>query len=126
SERLTAQSQGHPYVPRQHPNRKLNELLAKKYVYDDPNGDPKIKQALHVFNDLLADARYRPVTLVGQMLWNQHCNALEDAVFHKNTAREALTQAEGIVQQQLDAGLQPRKGIRLEWSWLLIPYVLLV
>jgi multiple sugar transport system permease protein len=126
SERLTYLSQGRTYVPRQHPNIAINEWLAKHYVYDDPNADPKLKQGLKVFNDLLPVARFRPVSMVGMMLWNQQITAMEDAIFHKATAQEALDQGTALVQHQLDLGLAPPRGIQLKWSWFLWPYALLV
>lgn len=82
SQRLTAHSQGRAFVPRQHPNRKINDWLTKKYVDDDPNTDPQVRKAVHVFNDLLSESRYRPVTMVGQLLWNQHITAMENGIFH--------------------------------------------
>ena len=126
SQRLTAHSQGRAFVPRQHPNKKINEWLTKKYVDDDPNTDPQVRKAVHVFNDLLPASRYRPVTMVGQLLWNQHISAMENAIFHKMSSKEALDEGTALVQQQLDIGLAPAPGIELKWSWFLLPYAALV
>jgi multiple sugar transport system permease protein len=126
SERLTDLSQGRSFVPRQVPNKAINAWLAKTYVYDDPTTDPKIKQATRIFNDLISVARFRPVTMVGQLLWHQQITSMENAIFHKQTAQEALDQGAAIVQRQLDLGLAPPKGVQVRWSWFLWPYVALV
>ena len=123
SQRLTALSQGRSFVPVQHPNIKINDWLAKKYVYDDPASDPKIKQAMQVFNGMIPASRYRPVTMIGQLLWNQQIDAMEDAIFHKLSPQDALDRATMIVQRQLDAALHPPTNVAIQWSWLLIPYL---
>jgi multiple sugar transport system permease protein len=123
SARLTARSQGRTYVPVQHPNIKINEWLAKTYVYDDPATDPKISHALHVFNDLLSVSRYRPVTMVGQLLWVEHINAMENAIFHKMSPQEALDHGTAIVQRELDDALQPAQGWVPDWSIMIGVYV---
>jgi ABC-type sugar transport system permease subunit/ABC-type glycerol-3-phosphate transport system substrate-binding protein len=126
SERLTTLSQGQSFVPRQAPNRAINEWLAKTYVYDDPASDPKVAAALRVFNDLIPEARFRPVTEVGQLLWNQQITCMESAIFHKQTAQEALDQGTALVQRELDTDLAPPKGIPVKLSWFVWPYVGLV
>lgn len=125
-EKLNAQSQGWTFVPRQHPNRVFNERLAKNYVYDDPSTDPKISNAVRVFNDLLKDSRYRPVSMVGQLLWNQQIDAMEDAIFHKRSPKEALDRGTGIVQRQLDQGLSPPRGRPVHWPFFIGLYVAVV
>ncbi|HXB96996.1 MAG TPA: extracellular solute-binding protein [bacterium] len=126
SQRLTAQSQGRAFVPYQHPNRKINDWLAQTYVYDDPNSDPQVKQAMRVFNDLLTKSRYRPVTVVGQLLWNQDNEAFDNAINHKATPKKALDDATAVVQRDLDIALRPPEGVALKWSWILWPYLVLV
>lgn len=126
SAKLTAESQGRAFVPYQHPNMKINAWLTKTYVEDDPRSDPKVKQAMRVFNQLLPLSRFRPVTLVGQLLWNQQITSMEEAIFHKASPQAALREGQALVQKQLDLGLAPPQGKRLKWSWFLLPYGLLV
>jgi ABC-type sugar transport system permease subunit/ABC-type glycerol-3-phosphate transport system substrate-binding protein len=127
SQRLTLASQGRVFVPTQHSNKRINQWLFEKYVYNNPHMDPKVNAAVRVFNDLLEGQPYRPVTAVGQLLWNQHIEATENAIFHKLTPKEALQRATMIVQRDLDRVLHPPSGRRVNWKWFFVLYgVLLV
>jgi ABC-type sugar transport system permease subunit/ABC-type glycerol-3-phosphate transport system substrate-binding protein len=122
SERLNMESQGRVYVPAQRANRKLNDYVFKTYVYDRPEMDSKVKAAVETFNELIDHARYRPVTPVGQVLWNQHIAAMENAIFGKMTPQVALDTANGIVQRQLDTVLRPPQGTPINWTRFFIAY----
>ena len=127
SENFTYLSQGRPFIPRQYPNREQNEWVYEEFVLNNPNLEPKFKQAMRVFNDLLEDSRYRPVTPVGQKLWNAQIWAMEDAIFGKKSSRDALDYYTAIVQRDLDIILSPPKGIAIaSWSWFFWLYGLLV
>ncbi len=127
SENFTYLSQGRPYIPRQYPNRRQNEWVYRTFVLNNPNLEEKFKSAMQVFNDLLENSRYRPVTPVGQKLWNAQIWAMEDAIFHKKTPRAALTYYRDIVQRDLDAILHPPPGKPIRsWTWFFILYVFLV
>lgn len=126
STRLQAASRGQVYVPQQQANRVINEWLAKKYVYDNPAMEPRIKDAVRLYNGLIDVARYRPVTPVGQLLWNEHITAMEAGIFGKSSPRDALVTATRQVQRELDRVLAPPRGPELRWSWLVGIYALLV
>jgi ABC-type sugar transport system permease subunit/ABC-type glycerol-3-phosphate transport system substrate-binding protein len=117
SQRLTVESQGRIFIPSQHPNRKINDWLVEKYVNQKPGMDPKVRDAVKVFNDLLPDARFRPVTPVGQLLWNQHITAMENGIYKKMSAQEALDRGAMIVQRELDVLLAPPKGRVVKWDF---------
>ncbi len=118
SEEYTYAAQGRPFIPRQRPNRAHNEWLQEKYIMENPTLEPKFKQVMTMFNDLLPDSRYRPVTPVGQKLWNAQIWAMEDAIFHKKTAQESLDYYGAIVQRDLDALLHPVAGKPIRsWTW---------
>ncbi len=127
STRLDLAAQGRVFVPTQNANKKINEWLFEKYVYGNPQMDPKIGEAVHVFNDLLEGQPFRPVTPVGQMLWNEHITAMEDAIFHKRSPQQACDTATMIVQRDLDRVLNPPSGEPVNWNWFFVLYgVLLV
>ena len=44
--------------------------------------DPRIGTAVKVFNDMLEGQPYRPVTPVGQLMWNRQLTATDKAIFH--------------------------------------------
>ena len=126
SQRLQCASQGLPFVPTQDPDMKFNRELDAKYIYGDPGVDPKLKQAVTVFNRFLAGSPFRPVTPVGQLMWNQQLSATENAIFHKMTAQQALDRATRTVQRQLDPMLKPPTGQVVHWNWIIYLYVALL
>ncbi len=127
SENFTYLSQGRPYLPRQYPHRAQNEWVYQTYIENNANLAPKFKETMRVFNDLLDASRCRPVTAVGQKLWNAHIWAMEDAVFHKKTPRESLDYYTAIVQRDLDLVLTPPQGTEISsWTWFLWCYGLVI
>ncbi len=118
SENFTALSQGRPFIPRQYPNRAQNEWVFKTYVEDNAALEEKFKDAMRTFNGLMENSRFRPVTPVGQKLWNAQISAMEDAIFQKKSPQEALDYHTAIVQRDLDAVLTPPKGVTVRsWTW---------
>lgn len=117
SERLTNESQGRVFVPTQQANKKINEWLFDRYVNNVAGMDTKVKQAVHVFNDLIPVARFRPVTPVGQLLWNQHIEAMEQAIFKKMTPKAALDRSTMIIQRELNRALAPPRGTPVKWGF---------
>jgi len=126
SERLTNESQGRVYVPTQQANKSINAWLFDRYVNNVPGMDPKVKQAVQVFNELIPLSRYRPVTPVGQLLWNQHIAAMEDAIFHKLTPKASLDLRTKQVQFELDRALSPPQGTPLNWGFFFWLYAALL
>jgi multiple sugar transport system permease protein len=88
--------------------------------------DPKVAAAVRMFNGLLEGQPYRPVTPVGQLLWNQHISATDNALFHKLSPQEALDRATMIVQRDLDRLLSPPQGRVVQWKIFFVLYVVLL
>jgi multiple sugar transport system permease protein len=120
-------SQGRVYLPRMTCDTKVNDYMYATYVAGNPNLSPALKDAFRLCQKMLPDTRYRPVTPVGQLLWNQHVSAFENAVYHKYpTARGALDEATRMVQKELDRYYAPATGVEIQWRWLVIVYLGLV
>src|SRR2546430_16126536 len=125
NERLRLQSIGRIYVPTQNANRHLNQWAFQKYIASDPAIPPKLRDGVKLLNDLIDTSPFRPVTPVGQLLFNEQKRATENAIFHQMSAETALAQSASVVQQQLDRALSPPRGQLVPWKYLLWFYPLL-
>ncbi|MBN2450406.1 MAG: extracellular solute-binding protein [Lentisphaeria bacterium] len=126
SEREIAEAQGRLFIPRQLPLRDLNDHFFEKYVYDNPRIPATVRDGCRVYNKLLPDARFRPVTPVGQLLWNQHAEAMEAALYKRATPKQALDNGTAIVQRDLDRVLSPPKGRPVNWHGFFVLYAALL
>lgn len=150
--REQAESQGGLYLPTTMSNRVLFEQLIRKYIDGNPNVPPAFKRAYAVIKEMMPQTLHRPVTPVGQLLWNQHVEAYDKAVHHNFRAQAqsdmaakvkageatpddvenyemhlALASAQAPVQAQLDEILQPAPAAtQVHWGpWFAI-YALLI
>jgi multiple sugar transport system permease protein len=90
-----------PFVPQLSANRAVNRVVFAKYAPTQP----KFKQAMDLFVSMMDHARFRPVTFVGQRLWDEHVRAFQQATHHATThqtAKEALDEGTRVVQRELD------------------------
>ncbi len=127
SQRLALESQGRVFVPTQNSNKKINQWLYEKYISGNPRMDPRVGTSVSTFNDLLEGQPYRPVTPVGQLLWNQQISAMDNALFHKLTPKQALDQGTEIVQRDLNRIFSPPHSTPVTWKFIFVLYgVLLV
>lgn len=91
--------QGRPfYIPRMSANKKVNQELFAAFIPNDPN----YQAAMNTFLGLLNVSRYRPVTPVGQLLWDEHARAHDAATEHVLTPKQALDLGTKNVQKELD------------------------
>ena len=85
-------SAGRLYLPKSVANRTVFESLVAKYVDGNPEIPPAFQRAYKVVKEMMPETMYRPVTPVGQVLWNQHITAYDDGVHHayREQARQKL------------------------------------
>ena len=67
---------------------------------------PKFAVALKSHIDMMDGARIRPVTFVGQRLWDEHVRAIDNACYKKASPADALKQGQAMVQGEIDAVLE--------------------
>lgn len=150
------QSAGKLYLPRGSAKRSLFEQVIKEEVYDNPEMPLTFKKAYRTMEEIGPHTYIRPVTPVGQLLWNKHIEGYENAVQHnpklvaepaqreleqtqphltgeardaelgRLEARIAMQNVQGDVQQQLDAILNPPTGASVQWRPYLGGYLVLV
>jgi ABC-type sugar transport system permease subunit/ABC-type glycerol-3-phosphate transport system substrate-binding protein len=94
-------SKGRPYVPLMHANMRVNEAVFKAYAPKEP----KFRNSLRFALSMMPYSRFRPVTFVGQQLWDEHVRAFDRAMHHEETrltAEQAMREGTKVVQRELD------------------------
>ncbi len=90
-----------PLVPGLSANRKINEAVYREF----PPKSPKFRDSMQLFAQMMDHARFRPVTFVGQRLWDEHVRAFENATHHATTgktAQQSMDEGTLVVQRELD------------------------
>lgn len=127
SDRETIEAQGRLFIPfLMNPIIHLNEKYYRMYVLNDPRMPERIKKGYRTFMDLMPECRFRPITPVGQLLWNQHVVAMEEALYNRKTPKEALDYSAMIVQRELDNILHPVEGKPVPWTLFFIMYGIMI
>ncbi len=106
-------SKGRPYVPNMTANMKVNEMIFREFAPTLP----KYRDSLRLFLDLMKVSKYRPVTFVGQRLWDEHVRAFDQATRHKKTSQAAMDDGTKIVQKELDKVFNKSRFGVLNWSY---------
>ncbi|MCK6457302.1 MAG: extracellular solute-binding protein [Phycisphaerae bacterium] len=118
--------QGRLYVPRLMANKRLTEQQFRRYI-DVPDMPESMKRAIASHRDVLAFGRFRPVSPVGQLLWNAQADAQNIAWSHTVEPRAALQ----YQAQRVNRGLSQffdgdRDRPAVPWRILTLAYVAFV
>ncbi|MGB0990853.1 MAG: extracellular solute-binding protein [Akkermansiaceae bacterium] len=154
--RETQESAGRLYLPRGSAKQKLFEQILDEEVFNNDEIPRTFKDAYGAMRDIGPNTYIRPVTPVGQLLWNKHVKGYESAVHHdpklvvapakallakdyphltgdekdaKLRELEALVAMQNVqkdVQERLDAILSPASGSVVSWRPYVIGYFLLI
>jgi multiple sugar transport system permease protein len=106
-------SKGRPYVPNMTANSRINEVVFREFA---PKSR-KFREPLRLFIDLMDVSRFRPVTFVGQRLWDEHARAFEQATRHKLTPQQAMDAGTQVVQKELDKVFNRGRYKVLNWGY---------
>ncbi len=112
-----SRSRGAPYIPVKHPNERVNKLVYERFVAHNTDISLNLREGYKTFIDLVPVSRFRPVTPVGQLLWDEHVRAFNLAVRHKYSPAEALDRGTQSVQKQLDLILQKTVYPPMNWRY---------
>lgn len=112
-----AASRGRSYVPNMSPMPHVNAAAFARHVDANPDLPQRIKDAFLLFDDLMEVSRFRPVTPVGQLLWDEHLRAYERAVRHTYTPQEALQRGQAEVQAELDRLYTDEEYAEVDWAY---------
>jgi len=116
------ESQGRLFVPTLHPRLSVTRAYYQKYVANNPSLPQRYRRAYEVQRELLPRSCHRPVTPVGQLLWNEHRRATEQALSHRRSPEEALRRSKHVVQAQLQRTLAPPPGPAVPWKVFIAAY----
>lgn len=95
---------GRIFVPKLQGNIQANESIKKEFL----PADDRLAAALQQHIDLLPKGRIRPATPVGQVLWDEHVRAIENACNGTLGIEAALQAGQAVVQRELDAIAQEK------------------
>lgn len=95
---------GRTYVPRLAASKSGNDLILKEFM----PADPRMAGALRQHIEMIPFAKFRPVTFAGQVLWDAHVKAIENACLGENPST-ALANSQKDVQRELDAVFDQEK-----------------
>ncbi|MFH1566546.1 MAG: extracellular solute-binding protein [Gemmatimonadota bacterium] len=112
-----AASRGRSYVPDMAPLPRVNAAAYDRLVQGNPDLPDRIRRAVPFFADLMEVSRFRPVTPVGQLLWDEHARAYDKAVRHTYTPGEALGRGQRRVQAELDRIYSTASYPRVDWAY---------
>jgi ABC-type sugar transport system permease subunit/ABC-type glycerol-3-phosphate transport system substrate-binding protein len=131
ADRESMAAEGRLYLPTPNPNRKYFEEIEREWVSGDANVPAPIKQAYAVIKQMLPEARIRPPSPIGQVLWNQHVRAMDAAINHvyagkvkdeDEEVQRALSSMQREAQMQLDSFLEPPPPHEVSWPALFWGY----
>ncbi len=113
---------GRSYIPRIQGTFEANDAILKEFK----PADPKFARALKLHIDMMRVSRIRPVTFVGQVLWDEHVRAMEMAALHKMSPKAALAAGQAVVQRELDAFYDKDLHPVVDMRWPTLAGVVLV
>jgi len=108
------ESKHRPFVPNLSANRKTNTAVFSQFA----PASPKFRQTMLQFVSMMELARFRPVTFVGQKLWDEHVRAFEAATHHAtlypklsthDASQKAMDEGTRVVQRELDKVFQKNR-----------------
>lgn len=110
---------GRPFLPQMRANQVVNAAIMREFL---PNR-PRVLAAMKVYMDLMKVSKFRPVTFVGQRLWDEHVRAM-DAALRGKSAHDALMAGQIAVQKELNKAFErERSPIVPGWAYRVVTAV---
>jgi multiple sugar transport system permease protein len=130
--RQLSSAAGNVYIPKMSGRRDITEWANEKYLYSQPDVADKFKIAKRTFIDAMPVSKFRPVTPVGQLLWNEQVRAMESGIYKQfdsdplRNAGIALDRGTTIVQAELDRLNYPVDYPEISWRPVVMGYLALL
>jgi len=130
--RQAARAGGNLFIPWIHARVDITAWAMDHYVYGDPTIDEKFKIAKRAFVDTMPFSKFRPVTPVGQLLWNCQVRAMDGGIYKRydpdprRNAQIALDKNTVIVQTELDRIFKPKEYPTISWTPVVAGYIVAI
>ena len=133
AQQQAALASGNLFMPRISARKDVTDWAMEHYVYGNPAIEDKFKDAMRVFVDAMPFSKYRPVTPVGQLLWNEQVRGMDDGIYkrydpddtHRN-AQLSLDKHAAVVQTELDRIHKPKEYPVISWAPVVAGYAALL
>jgi len=89
---------GRTFIPSLQAHIGTNARMFQEFKPSQPN----VAAALQTHISLASVGVTRPITFVGQRLWDEHVRATENALYGSQTVAESLKAGQAVVQRELD------------------------
>ena len=129
--RQASRAAGNVFLPELSARKDITDWAMKYYLYEDPTIDEKFKVAKRAFVDAMPFSKFRPVTPVGQVLWNAQVRGMEGGIYKRydkedlrRNARISLDTQAAIVQKELDRIFKPKHYPQLSFTPVVVIYVI--
>ena len=131
--RQVSRASGNVFLPELSARKDITDWAMGYYLYDDPTVDEKFKVAKRVFVDAMPFSKFRPVTPVGQVLWNAQVRGMEGGIYKrydaadlKRNATISLDNQAAVVQKELDRIFKPKHYPQLSFKPVVVAYIVLL
>ena len=131
--RQASRAAGNVFLLELSARKDITDWAMKYYLYDDPAIDEKFKVAKGAFVDAMPFSKFRPVTPVGQVLWNAQVRGMEAGIYKRydqkdirRNAKIALDDQAAIVQKELDRIFKPKHYPQLSFTPVVLGYVIVL
>ena len=114
AQRSYNRSRGKAFIPTLVARQSVAPELFEAYGPENP----MLRECFREFLRILPESKFRPVTPVGQLLWDCQVKSAEEAMRHRNTPEEALKKWTRVVQTRLDQLYAETDAARVDWGLL--------
>lgn len=129
----TWRATGGVFIPRMSSRKDITDWAMEHYLYSDLSTENTYKNAMRTFVEILPISKFRPVTPVGQVLWNEQVRAMEAGYYKsfypndmQKNAQAALDQSQQVVQAALDRLYRSEVYPEITWTPIVTTYIILV